>query len=138
MIINVINRLKRAYPELYTSEQFGEYQLILARNATVTKVILVGMNTMTEDLYASLLSVKITRDNGLLDAIYDNGSTQFLLSMGDVLYSYDDKRNEKKLMEITEHELYEFLGGKVLDWIKNQFKMKYAVQKLVEKLVMET
>jgi hypothetical protein len=138
MIINVINSLKKTYPDLRTYEQFGEYQLILARDGITTKITLVDMNPITGDLYANYLSVEVTRENGVLKATYNNGSTEFLFSSGDIMYSYDYKRNEKKLMEITQNELYRFLKGDVMDWIKEHFKMKLGLEKLVEKLVKGT
>jgi hypothetical protein len=135
MITNVVNRLKRAYPDLYVSEQFNEYQLILARDGIVTKAVIVNMNEFTNELYAIELSVRIENEKGILVATYNNGSTQFFFTMNEVLYSYDDKKNEKKLIAITEHQLYEFLGGNVLDWIKHKFKMPYKVQKMIEEMV---
>jgi hypothetical protein len=135
MIMNVVNRLKRVYPDLYASEQFNEYELIHAQNEIVTKVILVDMNMITGDLYASFLSVKVTRDDAVVNAVYNQGSTEFLFSSGDILYSYTDKRNEKKLIEITQNQLSRFLGGDVMDFVKSHFKMKYGVLKIVEKVV---
>ncbi len=138
MLANVIEKLKRAFPDLRVYEQFGEYQLILARNGITITITIVNINPITEDLYANYISVKVTRDNGVIDATYNNGSTEFLLSSGDIMYSYSYIKNERKLMEITQNQLYSFLRGNVVGWIKEHFKMKYELEKLVEKLVTET
>ncbi len=135
MLITIIDKLKKAFPDLRVYSQFGEYQLILARDNMTLKVTLVDMNPITGDLYANYLSVEVTRENGVLRAVYNNGSTEFLYSSGDIMYSYEYIKNERKLMEITQNQLYSFLRGDVMGWIETHFKMKLGFEKLVEKLV---
>ncbi len=131
-----VHRLNRIYPDLHVSYQFGEYHLVSARGEMMVEVIIVGANVITEDLYASFLSVKVVRNDAIVSAVYASGSTEFMFSMGEVQYGYTKKTHEKKMIEITQGQLSRFLGGDVSGFMRDHFEMDYMMWKTVEELVM--
>jgi hypothetical protein len=125
MLITIIDKLKRDFPDLRVTQHFGEYELYLARDGMILKMTLTNMNPLNGYVYANYLSVEVTRENGIIKATYYDGSTDFLLNSGDVMYSYEYKKNKTKPLEISQQQLYSFFRGDVIQWINLHTKMKF-------------
>jgi hypothetical protein len=127
----IINDLVKHYPSLYVRKRIFEYELISQRDNGTFKAIIANKTTTAGYLIVLEAEVKVITDNGVLVADYNHGYEKFEVRINNIEYSYEYTPVEKTVFVMSENQMYSFLTGRALDWIKSNFKMPYEVEKLL-------
>ncbi len=127
----IINDLVKHYPSLYVRKRIFEYELISQRDNGTFKAVVANKTTTAGYLIVLETEVKVIADSDTLVADYNRGYERFEVRIGNIEYSYEYTPVEKSALIMSENQMYSFLTGRALDWIKSNFKMPYEVEKLL-------
>jgi hypothetical protein len=125
----IINDLVKHYPSLYVRKRIFEYELISQKDNGTFKAVVANKTTTAGYLIVLEAEVKVITDNGTLIADYNRGYERFEVRIGNIEYSYEYTPVEKTVLVMNENQMYSFLTGRALNWIRTNFKMPYEVEK---------